>query len=69
MCCWRLDVLKQILDIDPDGDDEEKEEGGAVELSAQKKGKCVVIKTSTRQVCSVVCQGFESFILCIFSMC
>lgn len=41
-------ILVQILDINPD--EEEDEEGDAVELSAQKKGKCVVVKTSTRQV-------------------
>ena len=36
----------EILEVDPDGEDED---GGAVELSSQKKGKCVVVKTSTRQ--------------------
>ena len=37
----------QILNIDPDED--ESNEGGNVDLDAQRKGKCAVIKTSTRQ--------------------
>ena len=37
----------QILDIDPQGDEEE---GANVDLDSQRKGKCAVIKTSTRQV-------------------
>ena len=37
----------QILDIDPDAD--EAGEGANVDLDAQRKGKCAVIKTSTRQ--------------------
>lgn len=36
----------EILDIDPQGDEEE---GGNVDLDSQRKGKCAVIKTSTRQ--------------------
>jgi len=36
----------EILDIDPQG---EEEEGGNVDLDSQRKGKCAVIKTSTRQ--------------------
>lgn len=46
VCGFEVFFIIQILDIDPDGDDED---GGAVELSSQKKGKCVVVKTSTRQ--------------------
>lgn len=38
----------EILDIDPDQDEEETE-GANVDLDAQRKGKCAVIKTSTRQ--------------------
>jgi len=41
-------VGRQILDIDPDVD-EDSEEGANVDLDAQRKGKCAVIKTSTRQ--------------------
>lgn len=37
----------QILDIDPDED--EATEGANVDLDSQRKGKCAVIKTSTRQ--------------------
>ena len=40
-------VTTQILDIDPDED--EAGEGANVDLDAQRKGKCAVIKTSTRQ--------------------
>lgn len=38
----------EILDIDPDID-EDSEEGANVDLDARRKGKCAVIKTSTRQ--------------------
>lgn len=37
----------EILDIDPDND--EPAEGAAVDLDSQRKGKCAVIKTTTRQ--------------------
>lgn len=37
----------EILDVEPE--DDEELEGGTVDLDAQVKGKCVVIKTSTRQ--------------------
>ncbi|KAJ1853134.1 26S proteasome regulatory subunit 6A [Coemansia sp. RSA 1822] len=36
----------EILDINPDG---EEEDGGNVDLDSQRKGKCAVIRTSTRQ--------------------
>lgn len=39
----------EILDIDPQGDEEE---GANVDLDSQRKGKCAVVKTSTRQVSS-----------------
>ncbi|KAK0553735.1 26S proteasome regulatory subunit 6A [Tilletia horrida] len=40
----------EILDIDPDKDEDAQEQEGAnVDLDAQRKGKCAVIKTSTRQ--------------------
>ncbi|KAF9144867.1 26S proteasome regulatory subunit 6A [Mortierella sp. GBA39] len=37
----------ELLDIDPE--DEEDEDGAAMDLDANRKGKCAVIKTSTRQ--------------------
>ncbi|KAI9145682.1 P-loop containing nucleoside triphosphate hydrolase protein [Paraphysoderma sedebokerense] len=37
----------ELLDMDPDS--EEQEEGANVDLDAVRKGKCAVIKTSTRQ--------------------
>ncbi|KAI8344364.1 P-loop containing nucleoside triphosphate hydrolase protein [Chlamydoabsidia padenii] len=37
----------ELLDIDPD--EEEEEDGANVDLDARRKGKCAVIKTSTRQ--------------------
>lgn len=40
-------LVWKILDIDPQGDEEE---GANVDLDSQRKGKCAVIKTSTRQV-------------------
>jgi hypothetical protein len=33
--------------VDPD--DEDAEDGAAADVDAQRKGKCVVLKTSTRQ--------------------
>ncbi|KAI9505916.1 26S proteasome regulatory subunit 6A [Coemansia spiralis] len=36
----------EILDINPDG---EEEDGANVDLDSQRKGKCAVIRTSTRQ--------------------
>lgn len=36
-----------MLDIDPQ---DTEEDGAVVDLDAQRKGKCAVIKTSTRQV-------------------
>lgn len=38
----------QILDVSPE--DEAEEDGANVDLDSQRKGKCVVLKTSTRQV-------------------
>ena len=40
--------LYQLLDMDPN--DEAEEDGANVDLDAVRKGKCAVIKTSTRQV-------------------
>lgn len=39
--------IVEILDMEPD--DEEEEDGGAMDVDAARKGKSVVIKTSTRQ--------------------
>jgi ATP-dependent 26S proteasome regulatory subunit len=48
----------EILDLDAVDPDEE-EDGGAVDVTAQKKDKCVVIKTSTRQT-GRLCVGVVS---------
>ncbi len=37
----------EVLDVQPE--DDEEEDGAAVDLDAQRRGKCVVLKTSTRQ--------------------
>jgi 26S proteasome regulatory subunit T5 len=39
--------IVEILDVVPD--EEEEEDGAAVDLDSQRQGKCVVLKTSTRQ--------------------
>jgi len=38
----------KLLDVDPQ--DQGEEDGAVVDLDSQRKGKCAVIKTSTRQV-------------------
>ena len=43
-----LFCLLKLLDIDPQ--DQAEEDGGHMDLDSQRKGKCAVIKTSTRQV-------------------
>jgi hypothetical protein len=40
--------LIKLLDVDPQ--DQGEEDGAVVDLDSQRKGKCAVIKTSTRQV-------------------
>lgn len=40
--------LFQILEMNPEEDAEE--DGANIDLDSQRKGKCVVLKTSTRQV-------------------
>ena len=42
----------QLLDMDPQ--DQGEEDGANVDLDSQRKGKCAVIKTSTRQVSGLV---------------
>mmetsp|Transcript_12566 Transcript_12566/g.22223 ORF Transcript_12566/g.22223 Transcript_12566/m.22223 type:complete len:428 (-) Transcript_12566:934-2217(-) len=39
--------IVEVLDIQPDEDEEE--DGANIDLDAQRKGKCVVLKTTTRQ--------------------
>lgn len=39
--------IVELLDINPDA--EEEEDGANVDLDSQRKGNCVVLKTSTRQ--------------------
>ncbi|GBF98428.1 26S protease regulatory subunit 6A [Raphidocelis subcapitata] len=39
--------IVEVLDVAPE--DDEEEDGATVDLDAQRKGKCVVLKTSTRQ--------------------
>ena len=39
--------IVEVLDIKPE--DDEEEDGATVDLDSQRKGKCVVLKTSTRQ--------------------
>ncbi|PNH08161.1 26S protease regulatory subunit 6A A [Tetrabaena socialis] len=39
--------IVEVLDIKPEEDEEE--DGATVDLDAQRRGKCVVLKTSTRQ--------------------
>lgn len=41
-------VCVKILEMNPE--DEAEEDGANVDLDSQRKGKCVVLKTSTRQV-------------------
>lgn len=38
-----------------DPQDQAEEDGGHMDLDSQRKGKCAVIKTSTRQVRMYVC--------------
>ena len=39
----------EILDVDPEDLGVEEVDGANVDLDSQRKGKCAVIKTSTRQ--------------------
>ena len=45
----------ELLDVDPN--DEAEEDGAAADLDAKRKGKCAVIKTSTRQVPPLLMSG------------
>ena len=42
-----VSLFIQLLDMDPQ--DQGEEDGANIDLDAQRKGKCAVIKTSTRQ--------------------
>lgn len=44
-------MLFQILEMNPE--EEAEEDGANIDLDSQRKGKCVVLKTSTRQVKSL----------------
>ncbi|GAX77431.1 hypothetical protein CEUSTIGMA_g4876.t1 [Chlamydomonas eustigma] len=39
--------IVEVLDVQPE--DEDEEDGAAIDLDSQRKGKCVVLKTTTRQ--------------------
>ena len=56
----------ELLDVDPQ--DLGEEDGANVDLDSQRKGKCAVIKTSTRQVSqfSVLDEGIGNFNLYLF---
>lgn len=60
--CPSLCYIK-LLDVDPQ--DQGEEDGAVVDLDSQRKGKCAVIKTSTRQVrnwqmCKKNCETVET---------
>lgn len=57
-CIYMKIYLAQILDVNPE--DEAEEDGANVDLDSQRKGKCVVLKTSTRQVSFSAQQEFAS---------
>ncbi|PNY13728.1 26S protease regulatory subunit 6a [Trifolium pratense] len=44
--------IVEILEMNPE--DEAEEDGANIDLDSQRKGKCVVLKTSTRQAFSVI---------------
>jgi 26S proteasome regulatory subunit T5 len=56
----------ELLDVDPE-DDEDAEEGANVDLDSQRKGKCAVVKTSTRTV--LLCLFLYTSILCRHPFC
>jgi 26S proteasome regulatory subunit T5 len=41
--------IVEVLDVAPEEGEDEEEDGAAADLDAQRRGKCVVLKTSTRQ--------------------
>lgn len=51
--CTRFKVCMfewKLLDVDPN---DQEEDGANIDLDSQRKGKCAVIKTSTRQVSQI----------------
>ncbi|KAG6408653.1 hypothetical protein SASPL_131671 [Salvia splendens] len=54
--------IVEILEMNPE--EEAEEDGANIDLDSQRKGKCVVLKTSTRQLLSFIClsSGTESTI-------
>lgn len=50
--------IVEVLDINPDEEDEE--DGGTMDVDAQRQGKCVVLKTSTRQTIFLPVVGLVS---------
>lgn len=53
----------QLLDVDPN---DQEEDGANIDLDSQRKGKCAVIKTSTRQVPDVSQFFSVVFLRCFF---
>ncbi|KAH1079211.1 hypothetical protein GYH30_053991 [Glycine max] len=47
--------IVEILDMNPE--DEAEEDGANIDLDSQRKGKCVVLKTSTRQTIFLLVVG------------
>lgn len=52
-------------------EDEAEEDGANIDLDSQRKGKCVVLKTSTRQVTIMLScvRSYNCFLTCIFENC
>lgn len=48
--CMRCVFEWKLLDVDPN---DQEEDGANIDLDSQRKGKCAVIKTSTRQVSQI----------------
>jgi hypothetical protein len=46
-------------------EDEAEEDGANIDLDSQRKGKCVVLKTSTRQVSLHITLNASSYILLV----
>lgn len=44
-------------------EEEAEEDGANIDLDSQRKGKCVVLKTSTRQVNTIIIGSLLSFFL------
>lgn len=44
-------------------EDEAEEDGANIDLDSQRKGKCVVLKTSTRQVSQLTCRSSATFLM------